>query len=496
MHIQKINSNKLNSGDNSGNIKHTFSDKGKAARYYYKTYQKIHLALICCLMIMISAIFLPSCNENSPGKTNTGVSKVNHPEWSKNANIYEVNIRQYTPEGTFKAFEEHLPRLKNMEVDILWLMPIHPIGEKNRKGTLGSYYSVKDYYGVNPEFGTMEDLISLVNKAHSMGMYVILDWVANHTAWDNKMIGEHPEWYTKDSAGNFISPFDWTDVVDLNYDNPELRHYMKDALTFWIEEADIDGYRCDVAAMVPIDFWNNVRSSLDSIKPVFMLAESEEPEHHKKAFDMTYTWEMHHLMNEIAKGNSNANELYEYFLKNDSVFPEDSYRMHFTSNHDENSWNGTVYERMGDAAKTFAVLTYIVPGMPLIYSGQEAGMNKRLEFFEKDSIPWNNYKLQSFYTKLNKLKKQNPALWNGLKGGDWKRIETTNDKSVFAIYRQKDKNKVLGIFNLSDKPRNIQLNTESISGSYNDYFSDEDYELGESVELSLSPWKYLIFSAK
>lgn len=278
-------------------------------------------------IFLLSLLILSFSCQNKDKKNTVDTEGVTHTEWSKNAIIYEVNVRQFTPEGTFIEFEKHLPRLKEMGVDILWLMPINPIGKKNRKGSLGSYYSVKDYKAVNPEFGNMDDLKNLVKKAHDLGMYVILDWVANHTAWDNKMIVDHPEWYTKDSAGNFVSPFDWTDVVDLNYENKALRDYMTGALKFWVEEADIDGYRCDVAGMVPVEFWDRARAELDKIKTVFMLAEAEEVKHHKNAFDMSYAWEFHHIMNEIAKGNKNANDAAEYFIKNDSVYPEDAYRM-------------------------------------------------------------------------------------------------------------------------------------------------------------------------
>ncbi|MDZ7741384.1 MAG: alpha-amylase family glycosyl hydrolase [Bacteroidota bacterium] len=358
------------------------------------------------LYLFISVFLVSACQPTDNKKTAEYNGTFHYPEWSRDDVIYEVNIRQYTPEGTFKAFEEHLPRLKEMGVDILWLMPVHPIGEKNRKGSLGSYYSVKDYLAVNPEFGTKEDFRSLVGKAHELGMYVILDWVANHTAWDNVWVEEHPAWYVKDSSGNFISPFDWTDVIKLDYDNAGMRRAMKDALLYWVKEENIDGYRCDVAGEVPIDFWNEASAELYAVKPVFMLAEAELPEHHEKAFNMSYAWEMHHVMNEVAKGNENANKIQEVLDKNMARFPQGAYRMYFTSNHDENSWNGTVYERMGDAAETFAALTYVLPGMPLIYSGQEAGLDKRLLFFEKDSISWDEMKLLDFYTRLNEIKEE------------------------------------------------------------------------------------------
>ncbi|NCO56430.1 MAG: alpha-amylase, partial [Bacteroidetes bacterium] len=341
------------------------------------------------------------------------------PEWSKNLTIYEVNLRQYSLSGSFKDFEKHLPRLQELGVGILWFMPIQPIGVINRKGTLGSYYSVNDYLSVNPEFGTIEDFKSMVKKIHELGMYVIIDWVANHTSWDNTLITGHPEFFTKDSLGKIISPVkDWTDVADLNYDNKGLRRYMIDAMKFWLKETDIDGFRCDVAGMVPTDFWEEVHPALDSVKKVFMLAECEDPKLHNIAFDMTYTWDFHNLITNIAKGNKNASSLVPLFKKEKNDYTKDAYRMYFTSNHDENSWNGTAYEKFGKGVKTFTVLSFIVPGMPLIYSGQEAGLNKRLKFFDKDTIEWKKDDFFNLYETLIALKKRNKALWNGAYGGD------------------------------------------------------------------------------
>ncbi len=454
--------------------------------------------LLLMLLPVTGILFLISCNNQNKQKAEeveTTESFVKHPDWSKNANIYEVNIRQYTEEGTFKAFEKHLPRLKEMGVDILWLMPIFPIGEKNRKGTMGSYYAVKDYMAVNPEFGTMDDFKDLVKKAHDMGFKVILDWVANHTAWDNKMIYEHPDWYTKDSTGKMVSPYDWTDVADLDYDSQGLPDYMIEALKFWVEQADIDGYRCDVAGMVPTDFWDRTREQLDNIKPVFMLAEAEQVDHHEKAFDMSYAWELHHIMNQIAKGEKNASDIEVYIEKQNALYPANAYRMNFITNHDENSWNGTVNERMGEGAKAFAVLTYTLPGMPLIYSGQEVGLDKRLEFFEKDEIDWDcDSSLVKFYTNLNHLKSENKALWNGEYGGELKRIKTSDDESVFAFIREKEGNQIFVITNLTDKPVTITLIGNEYLGDYYDIFTDEKKSLTENISVDLNAWDFKIFS--
>jgi len=422
-------------------------------------------------------------------------SHVIHPEWSKNASIYEVNIRQYTPEGTFKAFEEHLPRLKKMGVGILWLMPIHPIGEKNRKGTLGSYYAVRDFRAVNPEFGNMKDFESLVKKIHDLDMYLIIDWVANHTAWDHVWAATHPEFYAKDSLGNFYHEADWTDVIKLDYQNTELRKQMLDAMVFWVKEKNIDGYRCDVAAIVPTDFWSTVRDTLDKIKPVFMLAEAWEPYLHEKAFDMTYAWQFKDLLNDIAQGKKSADDLRKYYEENERVkYHTDAYRMLFTSNHDENSWHGTVFDRLGDAAEIGAVFGGVFRGMPLIYSGQEAGLDKKLEFFEKDTIKWRKHKFEEIYSELLNLKVQNQALWNGNSGGEVVHLKTSGDTAVYSFVREKGEDRILALFNFSSEEQKFTLNDKQIVGEYENVFSGETVKLKQKANFRLPPWGYLIFA--
>jgi cyclomaltodextrinase len=444
------------------------------------------------IMSLISFSFIfGGCNQAQKKQVEAQAAKADPIEKSKNATIYEVNIRQYTPEGTFKAFMNHIPRLKKLGVDILWIMPIHPIGEKNRKGSKGSYYAVKDYKAVNPEFGTNEDFRKLVEVAHANDMLLILDWVANHTAWDNPWIESNPEWYTKDSTGNIIAPVeDWTDVADLNYDNAEMRAAMTDALVYWVKEFNIDGYRCDVASMVPNDFWESARDAMEEVKPVFMLAEAEEPELHQKAFDANYAWELHHIMNEISKGNQNANHLRKYFKKEPTRFADSVYRMGFTTNHDENSWNGTVFERMPDSYKTFAVFTYAAPTFPLIYSGQEVGLDKRLKFFEKDTIDWKEHELTALYTKLNDLKHNTPALWNGRYGGVIDTIKTNAPKKIFAFTRQKEDSKVLAIFNFSEKEIEVQFKDFKCDKIFEDAFSDK--KITNKDKLKLEPWGYFL----
>lgn len=442
---------------------------------------------------ILLAIILFSCQTaNKKSVEPDKISKTPVPAWSKNAVIYEVNTRQYTESGTFKAFEEHLPRLKELGVDILWFMPIYPIGEKNRKGSLGSYYSIQDYQAVNPEFGTLEDFKSVVQKAHELDMKVILDWVANHTSWDHKWITTHPEWYSKDSVGDMIAPFDWTDVAQLDYTQEEMRSEMIEALLFWIKEADIDGYRCDVAGMVPVDFWESATKELNAIKPIFMLAEDEsETELLINAFNANYGWEFHHIMNHIAQGEKTAVDAAEYLQNMGTKYPRGAYPLQFTSNHDENSWNGTTSERMGDAAHTFAVLSFVVEGIPLIYSGQEAGLNKRLEFFEKDLIDWSDLSASHLYNQLTKLKKENKALWNGTEGGSTLLIETNEPEKVLAFKREKDGHSVTAIFNLSPE-KTIVKTSLALEVGNNNYFDES--EVREPISLfTLEPWAYQIF---
>ncbi|MCF6359962.1 MAG: alpha-glucosidase C-terminal domain-containing protein [Cyclobacteriaceae bacterium] len=446
--------------------------------------------------LLLALFFAGSCSTDSSTKVVEMPKFENPKEWSKDAIIYEVNIRQYTSEGTINAFAEHLPQLDSLGVDILWLMPIFPIGEENRKGGMGSAYSVKDYRAVNPDFGTLEDLKNLVSKAHNLGMYVILDWVANHTAWDNEQATLHPDWYKKDSLGNFTPPVpDWADVIHLDYDNSEMRTYMINSLKYWVNETNIDGFRCDVAMMVPTDFWEEARIELDSLKPMFMLAEAEQADHLKNAFDMNYGWELHHIMNEITKGEMGTAELDTYFHKYDSLYQTDDIRLNFTSNHDENSWNGTVKERMGDAAEMMAVFSYMVPGMPLIYSGQETGLDKRLAFFEKDSIQWTQSEYRTLYTELNKLKKQNKALWNGSNGGDLNRISTSSDK-VYAFERESEEDKIIALFNMSDTQQQFTILEGSAPAALTNYFNNNTITLEKGTEIVMPPWEYLVLTNK
>jgi len=340
-------------------------------------------------------------NSISPYQPDPYVTLEN-PEWVKSATIYQINTRQFTKEGTFNAARKHLPRLKDLGVDIIWLMPIHEIGEKNRKGSLGSPYSVKDYYSVNPEFGDIDDVKEFIDAAHEMGMHVILDWIANHTAWDNYLVEEHPEWYVRDWKGDFRPTpwWDWIDIIDLDYGQEGLREYMTNAMVYWVEKVGFDGFRADVAGLVPVDFWNTVRRELEKIKPVFMLAEWESRDLHAAAFDMTYAWSWWDAVRNIAMGRTDLNSLFVYYSWNERAFPKESIRMTFVTNHDKNAWEGTMFENFGDALEAAIVLSVAGDGMPLIYNGQEAGNDRALEFFEKDEIEWREHPIGDLYRKL------------------------------------------------------------------------------------------------
>ena len=354
----------------------------------------------------------------------------------ENSVVYEMNVRQYTPEGTFAVAQQELPRLKELGIDILWLMPIHPIGVKERKGTLGSYYAIADYKAINPEFGTMEDFENFLAEAHKLGFRVILDCVANHTSPDAKWINECPaDWYMRDENGNTVVNYDWYDIAELNYDKREVWDAMADQMRFWMEKG-VDGFRCDMACEIPLEFWQETISALRADYPgMYMLAEGEEPKLHSlSGFNSSYAWELHHMLNAIARGEKNIPELLEYIQKDAERHPADAFRLMFTSNHDENSWAGTEFERMGDAAKLMAVLTYTLPsGQPLIYTGQEMGWNKRFEFFEKDPVPaWEKNEYFDFYKWLIDIRHDNPALAAGDKGGVFEVVSTDDSTLVFT----------------------------------------------------------------
>lgn len=460
------------------------------------------------LNLIIVGIIIIAATGYSFAKLPVKETKSPAPEWIENAVIYEANLRQGTQNRNLEGLREQLPRLKELGVDIIWLMPIHPISETNRKGTLGSYYAVKDYKSVNPEFGTIEDLKKFVNHAHELGMKVILDEVCNHTGCDNAWVTEHPEYYSKNENGEMFGPFDWTDTYKLDYSNPGTRAAMIDALKFWIKEADIDGYRCDVAGEVPTDFWEEARPQLQAIKPVFMLAEASKPDLLKKAFDADYAWPMKDVFNAIAatqginsyakeKGqnlpSANAQDIPNLITKQKSEYPYGSIHMNMITNHDLNSWEGTEFDRFGDHTKTFAVLSYTLPGIPMMYTGQETGFDHAFKFFEHDKVQpdYNRNQFTSFYEKLNSLKHINTAL-NASEPLHHTNFINTTDPDVLVFTRQNSKDKILVVANLSNKKSRLHfLRREPYMVEMTEIFTGIQDKLPKYLE----PWQYLVFTS-
>lgn len=421
-----------------------------------------------------------------------------HPQWSYSAVLYEMNIRQLTPEGTLQAAEEKLEFLHEMGIDAIWLMPIYPIGEEGRKGSLGSYYSIKDYCAVNPEFGTMEDLDSFIEKAHSFGMKVLLDWVANHTARDAKWLKtKSADWYEREADGTAKVPWDWTDTAKLNYANRDVWRGEIEAMRFWIEKHNIDGFRCDMAMLVPIEFWQQACSVLRAVKPdVFMLAEAEELNLFDKAFDMCYAWEIHHMMCDIAKGERRVWDLRNTMYADRERYPESAMKMMFTSNHDENSWSGSEFDRFGAAREVMTALTFVwEAAMPLIYTGQEVGYNHSFEFFERDHIPAEAYKANSdteLYRKLIALKHSQPALQAGEQGGRTIEIENNAKDCLMTFVREKGDSRVVAIMNLSPYTIHANYNNGIYAGEYTNAITGEKVLLPLHLEQDIEPWGYTL----
>ena len=456
-----------------------------------------------------------------------------HPDWTYGSVMYEVNIRQFSPEGTFAGVEAQLPRLKDLGVDILWLMPMYEIGTEGRKGTLGSYYAISDYKKVNPEFGTMEDFEHLLAAAHKLGFKVILDWVANQTAPDNVWMTEKPaDFYERDADGNAIWEYDWTDTRSLNYENEDVWWAQDDAMRFWLEKG-VDGFRCDAAGEVPAEFWKGILPKMNKDYPdIYLLAEAERDNlaDASETFDANYAWELHHLLNSLAQGRKTVADLKDYVTRDAARFPKEAFRLTFTSNHDENSWSGTEFEREGAAANACAVLCFTLPGsQPLIYTGQEIGLSRRLEFFEKDPITdWSANEYTTFWKKLVDLKHNNPALAAGEKGGDivWWEIPEGLD-GIVAFHREVKGNKVIVLANFGVAPPVISSEAEgevekseptdnrpaaetggtpfknleaapvtlpvNLDGKYTEVFTGKTYQKGMN-DFTLAPGEYVVLT--
>jgi hypothetical protein len=407
------------------------------------------------------------------------------PDWCEGAVLYEVNVRQFSQSGTFKGVADQLPRLKSLGVDIIWFMPISPIGEERKKGALGSPYSIRDYRAVNPALGTLDEFKTLVRQIHDLDMHVILDWVANHTAWDHPWINDHPEWYTQDATGDIVAPTeDWTDVADLNYDQEPLRERMIEAMSWWVKETDIDGFRCDVAEMVPYDFWNHATTTLQAIKPVLMLAEGEDPELHTVGFHMTYSSRLYGLLNRIAAGEAGVEAMADYFFHEQYRYPPDALRMRFSSNHDENSWKGAAPTRLGPANRALTALLFTIPGNPLIYNGQEIGLDRRLPFFYREPLEWHTSPYTEFYRDLVEVYDRFHDA-----GFEW-----SSRDSVFTVLRDKVSGRLWTVVNCSSRPQTMPVSVENPQ-QLTDLFTGESCpERGES--LYLPPWDYRVYVAE
>lgn len=397
------------------------------------------------------------------------VTNVIHPDWAKDAVIYQVNVRQFTDEGTFAAAETHLDRLAGLGVDILWLMPIHPIGVEGRKGTLGSYYAVKDYCAVNPEFGTMEDFDHFLAVAHEKGFKVILDWVANHTGRDHAWTVDHRDWYFLDEDGNLATQYDWTDIAHLDYENnPEVYDAMESQMQFWIDRG-VDGFRCDVASEVPTDFWDQAFADFRAQKPegLFFLAEAEKPELQVDAFDAYYAWTQMHLWYDVCAGKKDAADLADFYVSyaGQTGMPAGTLAMNFISNHDQNSWHGTNTELYGPALKQFTVLSFLLPGIPMLYNGDEVNLPKRLEFFEKDPIDWSSDPdgMTTLYAELIKLRDAHACLWAAPWGGSMAILPTDHPKQVLAFEREVEGDLCLALFNISDEELSFHVDNHLVT---------------------------------
>jgi glycosidase len=416
-------------------------------------------------------------------------------EWKHTTNIYEVNLRQYTQEGTFKAFEKEMPRLKNMGVKTLWFMPITPIAQLNKKGSLGSQYAASDYTSINPEFGTMDDFKHMVNEAHRLGFKVIIDWVANHTGWDHVWTKTHPEFYLKDPDGSFHKASGMDDIIELDYKNKEMRKAMIDAMKFWVKETNIDGYRCDLASWVEVDFWEEARPEVEKLKPLFFIGEYDELENpdYGKVFDASYSWKWMHQSADYYKKNEPLAELKD-LLKKYSAIGDSSMRAWFTTNHDENSWNGTEFEKYGDITKPMAVFSATWNGIPLLYSGQELPNMKRLEFFEKDVIEWNGkYEMADFYKTLLNLKSSNPALRGGDANVATYLLNTSANDKILAYIRKNGKDEVLVVLNFSKEPVNFSIQDENLDGIFKNVFDETKRNFTESKDFNFKVSDFAVF---
>jgi len=431
-------------------------------------------------------------------------------DWVRDGVVYEVFPRAFSAEGNFNGITSRLDNLKDLGIDILWLMPIHPIGQEKKKGSIGSPYAVRDYYGINADYGTKEDFKRLIAEAHRRGMKVIIDIVANHTSWDSVMM-KTPDFYKHDATGRITYPHDWSDVAELNYENPQLRRYMTDMLKYWVREFDLDGFRCDVAEEVPTDFWENARAELEKIKPdIAMLAEGHKAELLLKAFDFDYSWPLHSALTNVLQGRAGAVELRSAWDKEFREWPRGSLHLRFSDNHDERR----AIARFGEpGALAASALMFTLDGVPLLYNGQEVGDTAESgapALFEKLPIFWpiaeRRPEFPRFYKQLMALRRSSRALRRGslhwLSNSDETRVLTYARRSPGTTGEE-----ILVAINVSNRPFTGSVNMGK-SGTFVDVTPDVDPPLPPDAPapersakkrvvslptLSLDAWGYRIF---
>lgn len=440
---------------------------------------------------MFVTVCLVACQvkEKEPPQS---IAPADHPAWIMNGNVYEVNIRQFTPEGTLNAFSKHLDRLQEMGIQTLWFMPLHPISQKDRKGTLGSYYAVASFTSINPEFGTMEDWKNLVQEIHKRKMKVIIDWVPNHTGADHTWLTSHPEFYTQDSTGKPAVAFDWADVRQLDFKNITMQDSMINAMKYWLVNTDIDGFRVDVAWNVPAEFWNKCIPQLKSTKEnLFMLAEGDKAYLSTSGFDAVYPWSMFNIMKKVAKGERPPAALDSIKAVNDTLYAPGTIQLYFTSNHDENSWNKSDFETFPGASHApFAVFTQTMANsVPLIYSGQEEPVTRALQFFEKDPIGFEKYQRAKFYKTLLELRTKNQALSSD---ASFTKVSVGDDQFVYSFVRQNGDDKVLVILNLSPVEQELSVKDTSLQGNPYNVFMYTNEPLTDAP-WKIEPWGYVIY---
>jgi cyclomaltodextrinase len=410
---------------------------------------KISLRL-CVSAVMLVALTLAQA---PPSRDFSKENARSSQDWIRDAVIYQIFPRQYSATGDFNGITKDLDRLKSLGVDVLWLMPIHPIGEAKKKGTIGSPYAVKDFYAINPDYGTAADFKRLISESHRRGMKVIIDIVANHTAWDSVMM-KTPAFYTRNDKGEIIPPVpDWADVADLNYENPELRKYMIDMLKFWVRDFDLDGFRCDVAGFVPTDFWETARAEVDKIKAdTLWLAEWESPDLHPKAFNLDYSWAMHAMLDKVLHGQMPAYELRKVWEDQASKFPKGTLKMRFSDNHDERRAIARFGEKGALAAQAFV---FALDGVPLVYNGMEAGDTTESgapALFEKRPIFWQfgerRPEIVKFYPAMISLRKSS----NALRRGELTWLKNSDEARVITFSRKAGNEEIIVAINMSSTP--------------------------------------------